>query len=76
MARPRPAKFHLEATAMAGHEGARCMLGIMENKSGNRERAIKHWKIAASAGYYVAMHALITFYKQELVEEKQSTQLW
>ena len=61
---------------MAGHEGARCMLGIMENKSGNRERAIKHWKIAASAGYYVAMHALITFSKKELVEEKQSTQLW
>ena len=54
MARPSPVKFHLEAAAMAGHEVARCMLGIMENKSGNRERAIKHWTIAASAGDYVA----------------------
>ena len=40
------------------------MLGIMEKKSGNMERAIKHWKIAASAGDYVAMHAMITFSKK------------
>ena len=26
----KKAKFHFEATAMAGHEGARCNLGTME----------------------------------------------
>jgi TPR repeat protein len=30
----------------------------MEGSSGNKERAVKHWTIAASAGHYVAMHKL------------------
>jgi len=29
--------------AMAGHELSRCRLGTMEAKSGNVERAVKHW---------------------------------
>jgi hypothetical protein len=33
----------------------------MECHCGNMERAVKHWKIAASAGDYKAMHHLITF---------------
>jgi TPR repeat protein len=40
-------KFHYEAAAMAGHEVARCHLGVMEGNSENKERAVKHWKIAA-----------------------------
>ena len=36
----------------------------MEYLSGNVERAIKHWKIAASAGHYGAMHSLIVALKQ------------
>ena len=43
-------KFHYEAAAMAGHEGARYNLGCMEYNSGNKERAIKHVMIAAAAG--------------------------
>jgi TPR repeat protein len=54
----KKAKFHLEAAAMAGHEDSRCFLGLMEANSGNMERAIKHWTIAASAGYHIAMHEL------------------
>jgi len=34
----KKAKFHYEAAAMAGHEGARYRVGIMEGKSGNGER--------------------------------------
>ena len=30
----------------------------MDANSGNIERAVKHWKIAASAGHYDAMHYL------------------
>ena len=51
-------KFHHEAAAMAGHEEARCIIGIFEYNSGNVERAVKHWTIAASSGDYVAMHEL------------------
>jgi TPR repeat protein len=58
------AKFHFEAAAMAGHEVTRYNLGIMEYDSGNKEQAIKHWTIAASAGYFGAMHALRTFFEK------------
>ena len=54
----KKAKFHLEASAMAGNEIARHNLGIMEDNSGNIERAVKHWTIGASAGGYTAMHHL------------------
>ena len=30
----KKAKFHFEAAAMAGHEGARCTIGIIEGYSG------------------------------------------
>jgi TPR repeat protein len=55
----KKAKFHFEAAAMAGHEGARNTLGCMEVKSRNSERAVKHWTIAASAGSFRAMHNLL-----------------
>jgi TPR repeat protein len=57
-------KFHLEAAAMAGHEIARSKLGYMELKSGNMERAVKHWTIAASAGSCHAMQNLLICFKQ------------
>jgi TPR repeat protein len=59
----KKAKFHYEAAAMAGHELARLNIGIIENESGNRERAVKHWIIAASAGQYNAMYNLMILYK-------------
>jgi TPR repeat protein len=51
-------RFHFEAAAMAGNEFARCIVGVMQSQSGNMERAVKHWAIAASAGQYKAMHHL------------------
>ena len=63
----KKAKFHYEAAAMAGHEDARFNLGLMEYKSGNVERAVKHWKIAASAGSYHAMHNLLADFEQGVV---------
>jgi hypothetical protein len=44
---------------MAGHEAARCNLGTMEAQSGNVERAVKHWMIAASGGHCDAMKNLL-----------------
>jgi hypothetical protein len=37
----KKAKFHFEF-AMAGHEVARELMGLMEGISGNMERSIKH----------------------------------
>jgi TPR repeat protein len=54
----KKAKFHYEAAAMAEHEVARSNLGALEYDSGNRERGVKHWIIAASAGDSCAMHQL------------------
>jgi len=53
--------FHYEAAAMAGHKIARQTIGLMEFESGNIERAMKHWTIAASAGEYISMQNLIKF---------------
>jgi TPR repeat protein len=45
----KKAKFHYETAAMAGQKGARFIIGVMEGNSGNKERAVKHFTIAASA---------------------------
>ena len=66
----KKAKFHFEAAAMAGHEAARYNLGVMEYKSGNVERVIKHWTIGASAGCYRAMHELRSFFEKGKVSRE------
>jgi hypothetical protein len=66
----KKAKFHYETAAMAGHELARYNLGIMEGKSGNAERGVKHLKIAASAGNHYAMHCMITLFTQGAFSKK------
>jgi hypothetical protein len=66
----KKAKFHYEAAAMAGDEVARYNLGCMEGNSGNIERAVKHWTIAASAGYFGAMHELRKLFDQGVVSRE------
>jgi TPR repeat protein len=61
----KKAKVHLEIAAMAGDKLARFILGCMEAESRNMEQAIKHWTIAASAGYHKAMHNLTVTAKFE-----------
>jgi TPR repeat protein len=64
-------KFHYEAAAMAGHECARFNLGITEGKSGKEFRAVKHLRIAASAGDYGAMNALLRAFNQSVVSRNE-----
>jgi TPR repeat protein len=64
-------KFHNEAAAMAGHEIARCNLGTTEAQSGNMERAVKHWIIAASAGCYNAMNNMLVAFYEGLVSRDE-----
>jgi hypothetical protein len=52
---------------MAGHERARCTIGTSEAESGNMERAVKHWAIAASAGCYVSMKNFMTCFEKGFV---------
>jgi hypothetical protein len=63
-------KSHLEAGAMAGHEVARCNLGVMEYHSGNMERAVKHWTIGASAGDCQSMHNLRALFEDGVVSRE------
>jgi len=43
---------------MRGSEGARYMLGLLEQDDGNMNRAIKHWMIAATAGHDSSIMAI------------------
>ena len=45
------AKHYYELAAMGGHVKARFNLGVLEKNAGNMSRAVKHWMIAAGAGY-------------------------
>jgi TPR repeat protein len=63
----KKAKFRYEAAATAGHEEAKYSLGCMDHTSGHQDRALKHWKISASAGYYNSMQILITLFEQGVV---------
>ena len=44
-------KHHLEIATIRGHVDARYSLGLMEGKTGNRHRAMKHLMISANAGH-------------------------
>ena len=66
----KKANFHNEAAAMAGHEMARHNLGLMEYKSGNMERAVKHWAISASGGCYQSMHHLRESFEEGFVSRE------
>ena len=46
----KKAKYYYEVAAMRGNAMARHNLGAMEEHSGNMDRAVKHWMIAAGAG--------------------------
>ena len=67
----KKAKFHREEAAMAGHETARCIIGSKEYESGNVERAVKHWMIAASAGEYKAMKAVLRCFEEGICSRDQ-----
>ena len=48
---PKKRLFHLEEAAIGGHPRARYMLGCIDGTNGNKERAAKHFIIAANQGH-------------------------
>jgi TPR repeat protein len=55
--------YHLEEAAIGGHPDARHNIGCAECESGRRDRAVKHWIIAANLGYDSSIEALKNFMK-------------
>ncbi len=60
----KKAVYHLEKAAIDGHPYARNMLGAIELKNGNSERAVKHMIIAAKLGLDLSMKALWDMFKE------------
>ena len=56
------AVYHYEIAAIGGNPYARNMLGAIELKNGNSERAVKHMIIAAKLGYEESMKSLWKLY--------------
>ena len=61
---------HLEEASIGGHPHARVCLGEHENSHYNEERAVKHWIIAATHGYDVAIKMLMDGFKEGFVEKE------
>jgi len=59
--------YHLEEAAICGHPSARCNLGIDEWNNGNKERAAKHWIIAATQGDDGSIKYLIADFRRGFV---------
>ncbi len=58
--------YHMEEAAIGGHPLARFKLGAEEGISGNADRAVKHYIIAARQGYDDAMKALMKLFKADV----------
>ena len=77
----KKAKIHYEAAAMAGDEVARGNLAKMEFESmnfaymelefGKKERAVKHLRIAASAGCYSSMKNFMTCFEKGYISRDE-----
>jgi len=62
---------HLEVAAIGGHEVARNNLGAAEASLGNMNRAMKHWMIAARAGFDVSLKQVGKGYKAGLITKEE-----
>ena len=57
------ARHYWELAAMGGHVGSRFNLGLLEEKAGNMERALKHYMIAARGGESNSLKATQALFK-------------
>ena len=63
--------YHLEEAAIGGNPDARRDLGLIENKKGNTERAVKHVIIAATQGHDESIELLMDGFKQGRVSNEE-----
>ena len=62
---------HLEEAAIGGHACARNNLGYLEWNNGRRERAVKHWVIAAKLGYDRSLEKVKRGYTAGIVSKEE-----
>jgi len=62
--------IHLEEAAIGGHPKARYFLGCDEEESGNIERAVKHWIIAAAQGSDDSIQLLLEKFRSGFVSKE------
>eukprot|EP00985_Skeletonema_marinoi_P035359 scaffold46351_cov270-Skeletonema_marinoi.AAC.3 len=60
---------HLEEAIIGGHPAARYNLGVFEFQTGNSERAVKHWIIAASQGDDLSIKLLLKKFRRGIVSK-------
>ena len=63
--------IHYKLAAIGGHEVARQNLGIVEERNGNMDRAMKHYMVAARCGYDNALEAVGDGYKTGYVTKDE-----
>ncbi len=61
---------HLEEAAIGGHPLARHQLGCHEASTGNDDRAVKYWIIAARQGEENSMKALMNLFKGGFISKE------
>ena len=66
----RGRKYLVDAIKM-GNVGARTNLAFIENKDGNIDLAIRHWKLAAAAGDTISTKNLWKCFQQGLLEKAE-----
>ena len=66
----RKGGHHLEEAAIGGHPLARHNLGAYEWNNGSKERAVRHWIIAASQGLGGSIKMLMEMFKREVVSKE------
>ena len=64
-----------EVAAKKGCIRAHQVLAEMQNRNGNVDEGIKHFKVAASAGYQLAMDRLMKAYRDEELSKEDLTQI-
>jgi hypothetical protein len=63
----KKSKYHLEQAAIGGQPDARWNLAVREFEDGQRERAVKHFVIAAKQGSDTALEQLKTYHEFGIV---------
>ena len=69
----KKAKHYYELAAIGGDLDGRCNLGAKEAGSGNMDRAVKHFMIAAVAGHYNSLVMIRTVHSQGHVTKQVYT---
>ena len=64
-------KHYNELAAKMGNVYARHLLGIIEEKHGDPERAFKHFIIAAKAGYELSLHSVRAAFTNGAITNEQ-----